>query len=160
MIGPIKNEENEMAQSMMNEKARVIPLRTIRKLPKDEIFSETKKRRCIIFEDLIQKRLGDSMAQPEKHITTEYEPYSGDIEPASVQLPEDNYLVDTDGTNAYEKPITDHWIHAEINLPQGEAIHNAKVIGRATDKYGNVIGAYDDNPYSNTMLYDVEFPDG
>ena len=46
-----------------------------------------------------------------------------------------------------------------MNLPKGEAVQNAKVIGHATDKYGNVIGTYDENPYYNTMVYDVEFPD-
>ena len=99
------------------------------------------------------------MAQPEKPILTEYEPYYDDSEPASVQLPDDNDTVDTYGTSAFEKPITDRWIHAEINLPQGESMQNAKVIGRATDQDGNVIGTYGYNPYSNTMVYDVEFPD-
>ena len=73
------------------------------------------------------------MAQPEKPILTEYEPYFDDSQPYSVQLPEDNDPVDTDVTTAFEKPITDRWIHAEINLPQGESMQNAKVIGRATD---------------------------
>ena len=39
-------------------------------------------------------------------------------------------------------------------------MQNSKVIVRATDQDGNVIGTYDSNPYSNTMVYDVEFPDG
>ena len=95
-----------------------------------------------------------------KPVPTEYEPYSDDSEPASVQLPEDNDPVKTDGTTSYENLITDRWTHAEMNMTQGEAIQNAKVIGRATDQYGNVIGTYDDNPYSNTMMYDVEFTDG
>ena len=47
-----------------------------------------------------------------------------------------------------------------MNQPQEEAMKNSKVIGLATDQYGNVIGTYDDNPYSNTMVYDVEFLDG
>ena len=48
------------------------------------------------------------MAQPEKTIPTEYEPYIDDSELFSDQLPEDNDLVDTYGTTAFEKPITDH----------------------------------------------------
>ena len=46
------------------------------------------------------------------------------------------------------------------NLPQGESLLHAKVIGRSKDADGNVIGVYDANPMLNTMLYDVEFPDG
>ena len=38
-------------------------------------------------------------------------------------------------------------------------MYNAKVISRATDWYGNVIVTNDDNPYSNTMVYDVKLPD-
>ena len=90
---------------------------------------------------------------------TEYEPYSDDSDPASVLLPEDNDPVETDGTTYFEKTITDRWIHAEMNLPQEEEKHNAKFIGRATDQDRNVIVTYDDHLYSNTMVYDVEFPD-
>ena len=100
------------------------------------------------------------MDQPEKPILTEYEPYSDYSEPYYVQLPKLNYLVGTDGTTSFEKPVTGRWIYAEINMPQGEATNNAKVISRATDQDGNFIGTYYENPYSNTMVYDVEFLDG
>ena len=99
------------------------------------------------------------MAHPEKPIPNEYDPYSDGSDPASVQLPEDNNLVETDDTTAFEKPNTYRWIHAERNLPQGEAMQNSKCIGRDTDQDGNAIGTYDENSYSNTMLYDVKFPD-
>ena len=45
VLGPINNEGNEMAQDVLNKKSRVIPCHTIRKLRKDEIFSETEKRK-------------------------------------------------------------------------------------------------------------------
>ena len=54
-----------MAQAVLNTKSRIITCLTIHKLHKDEILSETKKRKRRFFEDLIQKRLSDSMAQPE-----------------------------------------------------------------------------------------------
>ena len=120
MLGIIKNEGNEMAQAVLNAKTRVVPCRTIRKLCKDEIFSESEKRKRRIFEDLFQKRLGDSMAHPEKPILNKYYPYFDDSDPDSDQLPEEIYLVDSDGTTAFEKPITDSWINAEMNQPQGE----------------------------------------
>ena len=66
-----------------------------------------------------------------------------------------------DGTSVFEKPITDYWIHAEVSLPQGEKMKSVKVVGRSKDdEDGNIVGNYDDNPHLNTMLYDVEFPDG
>ena len=58
-----------------------------------------------------------------------------------------------DGTAAFEKPITDQWIHAELNLPQGELLRKAKVIGRTKDGNGDVIGSYDPNPFLNALTY-------
>ena len=87
-------------------------------------------------------------------------PYGDDFEPDLVQLPEDNNPGDSNGTAIFEKPITDRWIHAELNLPQGENLRNAKVIGCSKDDEGNLMGSYDDNPTKNSMIYDVEFPNG
>lgn len=36
----------------------------------------------------------------------------------------------------------------------------AKVKGNSNDADGNIIGNYNDNLFLNTMVYDVEFPDG
>ena len=68
--------------------------------------------------------------------------------------------VQPDGTAVFEHPITDHWIYAEPNLPQGDEIKKVKVIGRSKDNDRNIIGKYGSNPILNTMVYDVEFPDG
>ena len=35
-----------------------------------------------------------------------------------------------------------------------------KVVGRTVDDDGLTCGTYSDNPYHNTVVYDVEFPDG
>ena len=56
--------------------------------------------------------------------------------------------------------MTDHWINLEVGLPQGERNFHAKVIGRSKDADGNINGTYDLNPFANTMVYDVQFPDG
>ena len=36
----------------------------------------------------------------------------------------------------------------------------AKVIGHSKSEDGSTVGTYDDNPMLNTLVYDVEFPDG
>ena len=51
-------------------------------------------------------------------------------------------------------------MNAEVLLPQGEEKRLAKVIKRSVDSDGNVIGNYNELPVLNTMLYDVQFPDG
>ena len=58
------------------------------------------------------------------------------------------------------EPFYDAIIHAEVLLPQGETVKSAKVKGRSKDSDGNIVGTYDNNPLLNSMLYDVEFPDG
>ena len=102
------------------------------------------------------------MSKPQKSATDqpEHTPYEDGEEPSLTKFPEDNDPVDSEGKNVFEKPITDQWINAELSLPQGEEMRNAKVIGRSKDSDGEVIGTYDENPFLNTIIYDVEFPDG
>ena len=45
-----------------------------------------------------------------------------------------------DGAAVFEKLITNQWIHAEINLPQGEMLWKEKVIGRTKDGNGDATG--------------------
>ena len=57
--------------------------------------------------------------------------------------------------------MADMLINAEILLlPQDEAVHMAKVLRRSIDADGNIIGTFDENQNLNTLIYDVNFPDG
>ena len=47
-----------------------------------------------------------------------------------------------------------------MNLPQRENIKGDKVIECTKDLNGETVGKYNDNPLLNSVLYDVEFPDG
>jgi hypothetical protein len=51
-------------------------------------------------------------------------------------------------------------ISAEILLPHGDDMQLGKVIGRASGDHRSTMGSYDDNPVLNSMIYDLEFPDG
>ena len=85
--------------------------------------------------------------------------YDGDLDPLSLhEVDEDP--VQTDGTAVFEQPITDHWIHAEPNLLQGEEMNKVKLVGLSKDDDGNIIGKYDSNPMLNIMVYGVDSPDG
>ena len=42
----------------------------------------------------------------------------------------------------------------------GGEVLAAKVIRRTLDENGKVMGKHSDNPILNTLMYDVEFPDG
>ena len=161
VLGPIKNEGNEMAQAILTSKGTVVPRRTIRRLRKEELYSEVEKRKRQLFDDLIRSKMGDSMRFPPKDaIPQSYTPYSDDSESDFPRLPDENDPADSSNVSTFEKPITDQLIHCEVNLPQGDQIRQAKVIARSKDENGNIIGSYDVNPLLNTLVYDVEFPNG
>lgn len=163
VLGPIPNKGNEMSQAVLTSKGTIVPRRTIRKLHPMELQSESEKRKRSLFDDIILKKLGDSMNKPHKPLEDQpdHVPYEDGEDPDLVKFPEDNDPIDpSDGKSVFEKPITDQWINAELNLPQGEKMKNAKVIGRAKDSDGEAIGTYDENPFLNTIVYDVQFPNG
>ena len=51
-------------------------------------------------------------------------------------------------------------ISAEVLLPKGEVPQLAKVLCQSVDKNGKVIGNHNKNLLFNTLVYDVDFPDG
>ena len=63
--------------------------------------------RNIIFDDIIDKMLVNSMVKPTNPNTREHVPYSYGVDPDSVKLPEDDDPVMPDGTATFEKLITD-----------------------------------------------------
>jgi hypothetical protein len=57
-------------------------------------------------------------------------------------------------------PAYDKIIHSEIALQLGENMSTGKVTQRALGPDGRTVGTYDDNPMLNSIVYEVEFPDG
>ena len=51
-------------------------------------------------------------------------------------------------------------MNAEVLLPQGEKKRLAKVIKRSVNSDGKLNGNYNEISVLNTMLYNVQFPDG
>jgi hypothetical protein len=158
VLGPIKNEGNEMAQAILTSSGKIIPRRTIRKLRDDEINNPIEATKRSLFDEVIRKKLGDSANFPKP------------AKPIHLYGPDDNGdLIDCDGTSddedendpsPVEQPMTDHFIHSEVVLPQRNNMRSAKVKGRSLNDKGELIGKYDPNPMLNTLVYDVEFPDG
>ena len=165
VLGPCKNEGNMMSQSVLKDNGQVVPRRTIRPLLISEVNSEAEKKKRDTFDDKIFKIHGDSMSipahvdkpKPQDWSLDDFIDMNEDEEPIRL-LPDDP--VDASGKAIYEQPFYDAIIHAEVLLPQGEMMKSAKVKGRSKDSDGNIVGTYDNNPLLNSMLYDVEFPDG
>ena len=106
-------------------------------------------------------KLGDSMSLPKNPFSqdeVEYTPYE-DEDGAPCSIPE-NQAVDAAVKPLFQKLVTDTLIQAEVLLPHGEELLGAKVIRHTLDENGKVMGKPSDNPILNTLMYDVELPDG
>ena len=51
-------------------------------------------------------------------------------------------------------------IHAKVLLPKGDNVQSTKVQGKIKDNDGNIVGTFDYNPILDSIIYDVEVPDG
>ena len=87
-----------MSQSVLVASGSIITRRIIRSLRTSEINSETEKRKRKVFDDIILKKLGESMFKPIKPTAPDHVPYFDGIDKDSDQLLDDNDPVMPDGT--------------------------------------------------------------
>ena len=116
---------------------------------------------------MIERRWGTSINPPtqkddedaENLDDNEFEEYEDDDEPART-VPDIEDSVDSNGKLLNQMPAYDKMLHSEVSLQLGENMTVGKVTKRAIGPDGTVAGTYDENPCLNTMIYEVEFPDG
>ena len=162
VLGPLKNEGNEMTQAVLTIEGTVVPRRSVTPLTTAEIHSESEKLKRAKFDEAILAIHGDSITVISNPVTPQPDPEFDELlpdEPEPIKLPEED-PVDKLGIALSEKPFSDVLINAEVLLGQGESLQHAKVKGRTRTLDGNTVGTYDKNPMLNSILYDVEFPDG
>ena len=165
VLGPSKNEGNEMAQNILNYNGNVVPRRSVRRLSQAELESDSEKRKRDEFNSGIKKRLGDSMSFPSAPIKPEscnpldFDPREHD-EDEPLGWVDGDPIDPSDGKASFEHSLSDTLIGAEVLLPQGEALKSARVKSRHKDGDGHVVSTFDENPLLNSLIYDVEFPDG
>jgi len=162
VLGPAKGAGNEMAQWILKANGKVVPRRSSRPLKVDEIHSPTEIKKRDIFDGLIARRWGTSINPPKKLNDLdddEFEEYEDDDESKRV-VPDIEDSVDARGKLLNQEPAYDKILRSEVSLQLGEHMSVGKVIKRALGPDGIVAGTYDENPSLNTMIYEVEFPDG
>ena len=86
-------------------------------------------------------------------------PYEDDEEEPQSILEVDE-AVDTQGKAIYLNPPYDNMINAEILLHHNDKVQTGRVIQRAIGPDGVPVGKYDQDPRLNSLVYEVEFPDG
>jgi hypothetical protein len=119
-----------------------------------------------VFDALIERRWGTSInpsitkdTEDSDNGDNKFEEYEDDDEKARI-VPE---IEDTAGSNGgllNQMPAYDPILHSEVSLQTGEEMSVGKVIERALGPDGTVAGPYDENPFLNTMIYEVDFPNG
>ena len=64
------------------------------------------------------------------------------------------------GNLIHQQPVYDNMIQAELIILQGDKLRMPKLRGRNVGPDGKIIGNFHDTPIFNSIVYDVEFPDG
>ena len=165
-LGPAKNEGNVMANWILTQSGKVIPRRTIRRLTKDEISAsnEVEAHKRASFTADITRKLGDSIKLPSAPLPEWEEPEWNDEpygdEETSPHEPFEADLVDAAGRPLMMHSLTDALINAEVLLDKDDSAALARVIRRAVNSDGKVVGEWNTNPILNTLVYECEFDDG
>ena len=142
----------------------MVPCRTIRALELTKVHSDTEKRKQDIFDALIERRWGLPMRTPNKDDTdmttdTEDNEINDDNETTKQHIDiEDS--VDSQGTLMNQLPAYDRLLNAEMLVQAEEGQVSGKVVKRVFGPDGKVAGKYDNNPYLNSIMYEVELADG
>ena len=77
-----------------------------------------------------------------------------------VESPDHLDILDSMGRILEQQLAFDKIINAEVMIQNGDEMTMGKVARRSLDADGRTTGTYHDNPFLNTITYDVEFPDG
>lgn len=154
-----KNEGNEMSQAVLTYKGTVIPRRIVRRLRTEELHNPIEIEKRKLFDEVIRGKLGDATMFPTSGETdNDLAPYADD-EVDELPTYEDD-PIKNNGVAHFQAHLTDLLIHAEVHLPQGEEIKAAKVLRRSKNENDEIVGTYNENTILNTLVNDVEFPDG
>ena len=118
-----------------------------------------------IFDALVERRWSTSATPPpisqsehkiEEESWDEY--HDQDVPPRCIPKIEDT--VDIHGKLLCQKPAYARIINAEVLLQNGDNVQSARVLQKSIGPNGFIAGKYNDNPSLNTIVYELEFPDG
>ena len=153
-----------MSQWALKCNGKVVPRRTCRPLTTAELHSDIEKKKRKVFDDLIEGRWGTSI-NPKTHVNSRKTSHDDceecedeDEEPRIFKDIEDP--VDEHGKAINQNPPHDKMINAELQLPHQGELQKGIVMKRATNPEGFSVGTHDDDPLKNSMVHEVQFPDG
>ena len=150
---------------MLKVNGNVVPHHNLRPLHLDELHSpeEVKKRETV--DDLIE-RIWGTLSFPPSSSTLKFDndkkswdEYHYQDEPAQC-IPEIENTVDIGEKILCQQPAYDKIINARVLLQNGYEVQSTRVLQLSIGPNRLIIVKYDDNPFLNSIVYDIEFPDG
>ena len=120
-----------------------------------------------VFNALIERRMGTSINPPptteDRDLTTEESTNQNDLdnemdEPVESLDHED--ILYSMGRILEQQPAFDKIINAEVMIQNGDEMAMGKVARQSLDADERTTGTYHDNPFLNTITYEVEFSNG
>ena len=148
-----------MAEWIIKANGRVVPRRSLTPLKVDELHSHVEIKKRDVFDELLKRRWGSPMTPSntqQQNILENYEDHEQQVQP-TLEVED---IVGSTGKLINQQPAYDQIINAEVQLQLGEEMVTGKVAQRTIGPDRQVTGTYDNNPYLNSIIYDVEFPDG
>ena len=120
-----------------------------------------------MFDALIERRIGTSINPPptteDRDPITEETTKQNDLDDdmdEPVESPDHEDILDSTGRILEQQPAFDKIINAKVVIQNGDEMAMGKVVRQSLDADGRTTGTYHDNPFLNTITYDVEFSDG
>ena len=144
---------------ILKANGRVVPRRSLRPLKVDELHSPVELKKREVFDELIKRRWGSPMTPSNTQQQEVFKKYQ-DHEQQEQPILEAEDIVDSTGELINQQPAYDQIINAEVQLQLGEEMVTGKITQRTIGPDGQVRGTYYNNPYLNSIIYNVEFPDG
>ena len=156
-----------MAQWLLKASRQVVPRQSLRPLMTAEWHSPVEEKKRNVFDALIARSMGTSINPPptteDRDPTIEEHTNQNDLDNdmnEPVKSPDHEDIIDSMGRILEQQPAFDKIINAEVMIQNGDEMAMGKVARQSLDADGRMTGTYHDNPFLNTITYDVEFSDG
>ena len=155
-----------MTQWVLKANGKVVPRRSLRPLTIAEQHSAVEHKKRDVFNALIERRMGTSINPPPtpedrdpatEGPTNEHDLNDDDEMDGPVESPNHEDILDSTGRILDQQPAFDKIINAEVTIQNGDEMVMGKVTRRSLDADGRMTGTYHDNPFLNTITYDIEF---
>ena len=165
-LGPSTGVGNEYCSWILRSNGKIVARRTVRPLTHIEQSSTVVAEKINYFDTKIKEKFGDGISGPKAFDTDQplafmdFDNFEVDEEFVENQRPLPQPIHDARGKTINQQPINDNLLEKEVRLGHNNEVTRGKVVGRTVgDDFLNC-GTYSDNQYHNTVVYDVQFPDG